>query len=291
MLLTVVVPTRDRATSLRLCLEGLSVQLAGADAEVLVVDDCSSDATGEVLEAHPEVRSIRLGSSLGSSGARNRAVAEASGEIVLFIDDDIVAAPGLVERHLQFHSEHPEVEQALVGLVTWHPGRPITAHMRWLERGGPLFAFDTIEDPSDVDSSHFCTANASVKRELLERVEGPFSERVRRFTDVEMAFRLQQAGMKLSYDSEAIGWHLRSDSPLSTDARMYEVGRAARQLEDLHPGLAPVPSDQSRKRARKAGMAQALTPLTPILPESIADRIWSARAAWAYSCGFHGTPR
>src|SRR5207253_2135544 len=134
----------------------------------------------------------------GRSAARNAGLERALGEVVLFIDDDVVASDDLLQRHLDHHRRRPEGHEALVGRVTWAPDIHVTPHMRWLERGGPLFAFDTIENPDNVDWRHFCTANASVKRSFLDGER--FDEDLERAVDVELGYRLSRRGMRLRYD-------------------------------------------------------------------------------------------
>jgi hypothetical protein len=252
--------------------------------QVIVGVDGVDMATQEVSKEFDLVQWLWL-EHAGTCVARNRAVAEATGEVILFIDDDIVVSPGLVEHHRAFHIKQPAVEDAVVGLVTWIPSKPITKHMLWLEDGGPLFAFNRIQDPANVDPAHFCTANVSVKKELLAGVEGPFDERIKRFTDVELGARLAGKGMRLQYDRDAVGWHLRVDTPASTDQRMREVGKASVLLDELHPGIAPPSAPRTGVRQVKAAIARILTPLAPVLPAPLADKIWSARAAWSYAQG------
>ncbi|HYE29639.1 MAG TPA: glycosyltransferase family 2 protein [Allosphingosinicella sp.] len=69
----------------------------GVDVEVLIVDDCSTDATPEVirrLEADPRVRGFRLAVNGGPSAARNKGLDEARGEWVAFLDADDWFGPG-----------------------------------------------------------------------------------------------------------------------------------------------------------------------------------------------------
>lgn len=281
---SIVIPTRDRASSLRLCLTALLAQMDPELDDVLVVDDGSTDETDLVRQDFPSVRWLSSGGR-GTCAARNVGVAESRGDVVLFVDDDIVIAEGLLDRHRAFHESHLSQEDALVGLVTWDRSQPITKHMLWLEDGGPLFSFNTINDHDDVDPSHFCTANVSVKRSLLSTVDGPFDERIKRFTDVELGHRLAKTGMRLHYDPEAIAWHLRSDTPATTDRRMFVVGEASVLLDQIHPGVAPPAAPRTFARRMKVLLAKLMTPLTPMLPEGLASKIWASRAAWAYSSG------
>jgi len=279
-----VIPSRNRSESLRLCLTALLEQIDPALDQVIVADDGSGPGLDSLVQEFPAVLWLRLAHG-GTCAARNAGVRAAAGDVVLFIDDDIVCSEGLVEKHRAFHSGHPGREDCLVGLVTWDPTRPITSHMVWLEDGGPLFAFNTIDNATSVDPHHFCTANVSVKKAFLGLVLGPFDERLKRFTDVELALRLAQHGMRLSYAEGAIGWHLRKDDPASTDRRMFEVGKASVVLDELHPGAAPAAVDLTALAVAKARIARLLTPLTPVLPSSVADRVWASRAAYAYARG------
>ena len=282
--LSIVVPTRNRAAKLARCLQALAAQEHGAEVEVLVCDDGSTDETPAVLAAHPEVRPVSRAPG-GRSAARNRALLQARAGLVLFVDDDVLASPGLLARHLAFHRTRPDEREALVGLVTWAPELDISAHMRWLEDDGPLFAFNTIADPESVSWRHFCTANVSVKRSFLG--PAPFDEELERFTDVELGYRLHRRGMRLHYDAEAVGHHLRFDTPASTRERMRVVGRAGRVLHRKHPELAEAPPPFSAGSHLRAAAAKGLAPLVRRLGTTALDeRIWSYDAALAYARGY-----
>ena len=190
---------------------------------------------------------------------------------MLFLDDDVVATEGLLQRHLDHHRRHPEESEALVGLVTWAPELDITPHMLWLEDGGPLFSFNTIDDPEDVDWHHFCTAN--VLGQALLPPPDPFDEDLRRCVDIELGYRLSQRGMRLRYDARAVGHHLRVDTPATTEARMREVGRAMRQVHAKHPELVEPPPPFTALSHVKAAAAR------PGGPRAAAARLVSAPGA------------
>jgi glycosyltransferase involved in cell wall biosynthesis len=254
------------------------------DVQIVVVDDGSTDRTGEVLARRSDVETIRA-PARGRSAARNAGLGRARGAVVLFLDDDVIATPGLLQRHIDHHRAHPEDEAALVGRVTWAPQLEITPHMEWLEDGGPLFAFNEITDPDDVDWRHFCTANVSVKRPLLG--SDPFDEQLERFTDAELGYRLAQRGMRLRYDPAALGHHWRVDTPASTERRMRVVGRAARMVYAKHPEIAEPPPPFRRLAAARAWMARAASPLARRAGiTTLDDRVFSYRAARAFARGY-----
>jgi GT2 family glycosyltransferase len=288
--ISIVVPTRDRATKLRRCLDALLAQRTDAPVQIVVVDDGSSDDTAQVLASAPAVESVHRPPG-GRAAARNPGVERARGAVVLFIDDDVVATESLVQRHLDHHRRHPEEHEALIGRVTWAPELEITPHMLWLEDGGPLFAFNEIADPECVDWRHFCTANASVKRSFLPS-DHPFDEELTRCVDIELGYRLHRKGMRLRYDAQALGHHLRVDTPRSTEARMREVGRAMRRVHGKHPELVEAPPPFTALGHVKAALAR---PVDPVLRRlgvtALEERLYSYRAARAYAQGYGETDR
>jgi len=99
MTLSVVIPAYNRAELLPLTLRSLLDQERVAE-EILVVDDGSTDATASVADVFgPPVRVIRQ-SNQGPGAARNRGLAEASGEFIHFFDSDDFALPNLHAEQL-----------------------------------------------------------------------------------------------------------------------------------------------------------------------------------------------
>jgi GT2 family glycosyltransferase len=274
--LSVVIPTHDRAPVLARCLDALEPQ--GAD-EVVVVDDASSDATPRVLAERPWVRAVRRERSGGRSGAKNTGVEAAAGDLILFVDDDAIAQRGLVDRHRAHHERHPEPHEALLGRVTWSPEIEVTAHMHWLENGGPMFAYNDIADPEDVTWRMLYTTNVSLKREFLE----PFDEELPIYEDTELGYRLSRKGLRLRYDPEALAHHLRTETPERTERRMEEVGAAAALLYRKHPELEEPAPPIRRVGLAKAAGARALSRLGY---RGLDRRIDEHRAARAFARGF-----
>lgn len=85
-LVSVVIPSFNRATLLREAMERLTLQTAGS-LEIIVVDDGSTDGTGTLVRTHPGVRYFRQANQ-GPSAARNTGLAQASGDWVHFLDSD-----------------------------------------------------------------------------------------------------------------------------------------------------------------------------------------------------------
>lgn len=113
---SVVVRSKDECERLRLTLAALARQTARA--EVIVVNDGSSDATPEVLsEAAPalDLTVVTHREARGRSAASNAGAAAASGDILMFIDGDTFPSPEFVASHLAMHAQSPSDRGARIG--------------------------------------------------------------------------------------------------------------------------------------------------------------------------------
>lgn len=104
---SVLVPTYNRAALLPAALDSLLGQTRRPD-EIIVVDDGSTDWTPEVLDRYNGRIQVLQQSNTGKSGALNRGLRSASGSVVWFFDDDDVALPDTLDRHLRALQEQPE---------------------------------------------------------------------------------------------------------------------------------------------------------------------------------------
>jgi glycosyltransferase involved in cell wall biosynthesis len=103
--ISVVIPTRERPQLLRRAVE------SAAGLEVVVVDDASGPETrrtGEELVARLGIRYLRLARQSGPGAARNLGVRHATGDLLLFLDDDDMILPGGADRIVAVADQHPE---------------------------------------------------------------------------------------------------------------------------------------------------------------------------------------
>ena len=107
---SVVIRSKDEADRLRLTLTSLACQTEPA--QVVVVNDGSSDHTRAVIaemQDSLDLAPIHHDRPAGRSGAANAGASLATGDIVLFLDGDTLAAPDLVERHMEQHRQSPDL--------------------------------------------------------------------------------------------------------------------------------------------------------------------------------------
>jgi len=194
----VIVPVRDGESTIADCLDSiLATDYPEEHREILVVDNGSSDGTAALIRSRP-VRYLRE-SRRGVSNARNRGIAESTGQICAFVDADcIVDRQWLAELVRPF--EDPEVG-AVGGNLEHVP--PITAAQRQAVRllgNWQQFAFSS-------NPAYPITANAAYSREVLELI-GSFDPHMTRAQDVELGLRFQErSGLRLAFAERATARH------------------------------------------------------------------------------------
>ena len=110
---SVIIPTYNGASRIGNCLDALLPQIAGRDAEILVVNDGSTDATASVVTSYPGVRLITQPNA-GPAAARNLGAREARGTILLFTDDDCVVPQDWLSAIEGMPNAQPSIAPAMV---------------------------------------------------------------------------------------------------------------------------------------------------------------------------------
>jgi GT2 family glycosyltransferase len=246
--LTVIIPTRNRKKTLRQALESYAHQSVDPRKfDVIIVDDGSQDGTSDDVASYCKDLPFKIALMKqppgGPAKARNFAISQAQGDLVLITGDDIIPDGNLIQVHLDVHAKHPDPRVAVLGFVNWHPDLEITDFMTYITQiDGHQFAYHHIADPNDVDFGYFYTSNVSLKTSFL-RQNGQFSESFRYAAceDIELGYRLKQCGMRLVFVPEAIGYHLHPMDLESFSQRQFHVGQMMALLLHLHPGIVDVP--------------------------------------------------
>ena len=112
---SVIIPTHSRPHLLPRTIQ--SAREAGADVEVIVVDDASTDATASVCGSIADIRYVRAERNQGVAGARNIGLLASTADYVAFLDDDDLRLPGSLDRQLDLLEAMPEAAMACGGLI------------------------------------------------------------------------------------------------------------------------------------------------------------------------------
>jgi glycosyltransferase involved in cell wall biosynthesis len=174
--LTAAICTWNRSGMLRRTLESVSALSppTGVEWEVVVVDNNSTDDTAAVLREFTDRLPLRavLEPTQGTVVARNRAVREARGALVVWTDDDVQLDPGWLAAYAEAARLHPEAGFFGGPIDPWFEGDP----PRWLEASIPKIwdAFAVVADVTDTPilPSHRripLNANLAVRRDLHDR--------------------------------------------------------------------------------------------------------------------------
>jgi glycosyltransferase involved in cell wall biosynthesis len=226
--ITVQLCTYNRKALLGPVLDALFRQdLDPSDYEIVLVDDGSSDGTYESVIAKLQpacalyvVRQRNAGLARG----RNAGIARARGEYILFMDDDVLATPGLLSAHLRFHR----------------------SHLRSICRAGVINVddFDHLPPPRyswrNYSGAYFWTTNVSLPLALVKEA-GTFDERFREYgwEDLELGFRLRKMGVPSLLARDAIVYHFKPPVPRANVSGLVRQaraqGRTAVQFLRKHP--------------------------------------------------------
>jgi glycosyltransferase involved in cell wall biosynthesis len=247
---TIVICTYNRAALLGRAVASALAEAHGVTAEVLVVDNASTDETPALL-ARLARRSagLRLAHEprLGLSAARNRGLAEARGAVTVYLDDDAVPHPGWLDALLRPY-DAPAVA-AVGGRIRLHFPSPPPA---WLTPAlhHAFSAYDRGQEPRVLRYGHDeypYGANISF-RTAAARAAGGFSTRLgpRGRTELlhdetDLCFRLERAGGEIRYAPAAVVDHWVMPERVTVDGilRRHELaGRSAAVFVLRNRGLA-----------------------------------------------------
>ena len=251
---SIVIPTRARLAYLEVALASIAPAAAHARAEVVVVDDDGPSSAARELAARFGARYEPHPRPLGLNAARNTGVQRSSGELVVFVDDDIRACPGWLDALIRAADEHPDVD-VFTGPIAVSLERQDRSDSRscgrqdgWASRScgrphPPITALDL--GPHDTHARFAWGANMAIRRSALQRV-GPFDVSLEHGGDEQEwqeRLRAQTPHACVLYVARAAVEHRRAgrDARLRSLARTAHArGRAARRFDAYRAEAPPL---------------------------------------------------
>jgi glycosyltransferase involved in cell wall biosynthesis len=221
--------TYNRSALLERVLDACFEQTVPDDAyEVVLVNDGSTDDTAATIERAGARAACRFTvvnqTNSGLAKGRNAGIARATGERIIFIDDDVLVLPNFVEEHLRSHASQP---QSIV-------------------RGGAIEVedFDDLPPPvwniRNYSGNYFWTTNVSVPLATIRAIGG-FDESFSEYgwEDIDVGLRLRRAAVKAAFNPKALVYHFkprpRSGSVETMLRQARAQARTAVRLAKLHP--------------------------------------------------------
>jgi GT2 family glycosyltransferase len=224
---SVVVASYNGAHTLKLCLDSLQ-RLNYPDYEIILVDDGSTDTTPQIAAAFPNVRNVRHEKNFGLSVARNTGIIAATGEIVAFTDSDCRA-----DEDWLYYLVGSLLDSEFAGvggpnLLPPEDSRVAAAVM--VSPGGPAHVMLT-----DREAEHIPGCNMAFYKRALEEIGGFDPIYMKAGDDVDVCWRLQQAGCKIGFSPSAFVWHYRRSTIGAYLKQQEGYGEAEALLVRKHP--------------------------------------------------------
>lgn len=224
---SVVVPLRNAADGAAALLDALAAQdLPAGEHEVIVVDDASTDDTGDVVAAHGEARLLRTERWSGAYDARNLALADAPGDVIAFTDGDCRPAPGWLREGLA------ALEALHADIVAGHVEVPLSPLPGLVERVD--FARYLDQERAVTEAGFGATANLFVHRRVLDAI-GSFRSGAISDGDRDFCVRATQAGFRLAYAPRPVVVHEPRRRPYDLARRGFRDGVARAQVRAADP--------------------------------------------------------
>jgi len=227
-IITVQMSTYNRRALLGRVMQALFEQdLDHSQYEIVLVDDGSTDGTYEDVIAglRPTCAlTVVRQRNAGLAAGRNAGIARARGELIMFMDDDVLATPGLLRAHIRCHRAHPRAicRGGVINVASFDELPP--ARYSWRNYSG----------------AYFWTTNVSVPLALLTEA-GAFDESFREYgwEDLDVGLRLRHMGVPSILAKDALVYHYKPPAPPSAFSGMRRQARAqartAVQFIDKHP--------------------------------------------------------
>ncbi len=201
---TVIIPAYQAADTLGRAIEAVLPQLVAGD-ELLILDDGSTDATGEVASSYQEVRVVRLEHNRGVAFARNVAAEAAGGELLIFTDADAALKPDVVEK-MRERMSAPEAPGALVGLYApecFADGAVSRFKNLWIRH-------TYLGAAPDIDFIFGCIFSVTRETYLAVGGMGADFQRDAGGGDIELGLRIRRSGLPIRLDIDLQAIHGRS---------------------------------------------------------------------------------
>lgn len=248
---SIVIPVHNKFAYTAACLRSIAEHAHRITFEVIVVDDCSSDATAARLAQIDGVRSVRNVENLGFVGSCNAGAGMAIGEFVLFLNNDTVVTPGWLEALVDCFESDADI--GLVGAQLVYPDG------RLQEAGGIVFNdgsgwnYGRFDDPDDPrfqyqrDADYCSGAAILIRRELFEAL-GKFDTRYAPayYEDVDLAFSVRAAGLRVRYEPRARVIHFEGVSAGTDTAgsgmKRYQIINQQKFIDKWRTALAAQPA-------------------------------------------------
>lgn len=236
---SIVIPVFNQSAYTFHCLAALLASTAAVDYEVIVVDDCSSDDTAQVLQLISGITVLRNESNSGFIASCNRGAAAACGEFVLFLNNDTEVQPGWLQALLGTFDSFADA--GLVGAKLLYADGTLQEAGGIVWQDGSAWNYGRNDDPNKPEYCYlravdYCSgACILVKKADFDAVGGFDTYYAPAYyEDTDLAFKLRQAGKQVYYQPNARVFHFEgvtSGRDVRSGVKEYQRVNHARFFE------------------------------------------------------------
>ena len=218
--ISVIIVCHNRVAELRDCLGSVLRQTLTPD-EIIVVDNSSTDGTGALFAAggefvHPGVTYLRSETNLGVAGGRNLGIRRATGDLLLFIDDDAMLVPvdaiARVDRRFG--------EDGGIGVLAF---KVIDHASRTIRRDEFPHADKALDSDTEFETTYFIGAGHAIRKQVFALCGLYPDDYFYGMEELDLSFRALDRGFRIVFFPGAVVWHKRSPR-----------GRVAHELKWVH---------------------------------------------------------
>jgi len=233
---SVVIPSYNPALKLPETLEKLIPQASFIDELIIIIDNNNyNEFAKSLLEKYSSTLKIRIfpQPNSGRGKSRNRGAELAGGDIIIFLDDDMLAEKNLIERHMEYHHKNP-------GIIVSGNGyrNPESANYDFgkflinMENGWK----NKVKGIGEItfENFNFTACNMSLPKSLFQQLGG-FDARFSDGEDFDFAIRALNKNIKIVYDNTLIAWHNDWPTLRNFISRQKEYTQAKNEIFKIYP--------------------------------------------------------
>jgi GT2 family glycosyltransferase len=211
-LLSIIIPHYNGVHHLAACFKALRQQTY-PHLEIILVDNGSADDSLDFTRRHfPEVKIIALGQNLGLTGAMNRGITQAGGQVIVALNNDTEVAPGWAQALVETLAAYPEAGIVACKMLLYQERDKIhSAGDGFTTDGIPINRGVWQKDEGQFDGDRYifggCAGAVAYRRQMLADI-GLFDEDLFMYIeDVDLNWRAQLAGYRAVFAPQAVVYH------------------------------------------------------------------------------------
>lgn len=256
MYISIIIPTYNKYQRLSMILLSLTFQTySSEDFEVVIVDDGSLDNTKKEVEEfqkkYPNINLIYVyQKNMGRAIARNTGIQIASGELIIFLDDDRMVLPTFIEEHVRSHMESDNKRIAVLGkrmnlFISGFQEQYEDIKAEYIKNSENLYKKAREEYywrkvkkvvNTSIEWILFATGNVSIKKDILIEV-GCFNKEFVGWglEDTELGYRLFKQSIKMVINEKALNYHI--EHARNQSERQHDEQTNNELFYSIHPEL------------------------------------------------------